>query len=101
MFLFFIYFYRYLWFNVFCLIMIIFFIYIQIGECFLVEYLIVYCSCFIDSFNILYLLKIFIYIDKLSVIYMWRKFSKFVRNVREKLLKYIIKNQFLVVYDIK
>lgn len=59
---------------------------------FLVEYLIVYCSCFIDSFNILYLLKIFIYIDKLSVIYMWRKFSKFVRNVREELLKYIIKN---------
>lgn len=81
--------------------MITLFIHIQIGECFLAEYLTVYCSCLTDSLNISHLLKIFTYTDKPSVIYMRRKSSKFVRNAREELLKYITKNYSLIVYDIK
>lgn len=84
--------FRHLWSNASRSIIITLFIHIQIGECFLAEYLTVYCSCLTDSLNISHLLKIFTYTDKPSVIYMRRKSSKFVRNAREELLKYITKN---------
>lgn len=64
----------------------------RLGNVFLAEYLTVYCSCLTDSLNISHLLKIFTYTDKPSVIYMQGKSSKFVRNAREELLKYITKN---------